>query len=156
MHRGFADWGKTAPFERRKGCGTSPFLALSKLRRSEAAGHAAPGQEENYADEDEGEAQTGPEAEGSPTEVEAEPVAEGEADDPVSDQVTEHGGAGVACAAECAGGHGLYAVEELEGGSGEEKIGGGVNYVGGGSVHASDGARGNEERRACAGHERSS
>src|ERR1700680_1819082 len=117
------------------------------------ADHAAPHGEQDYSDEDESDAQAGPEAECAPAEVEAEPVAEGQADDPVGDQVAEHGRAGVTCAAEGAGGYGLNAIEKLEGGAGGEQVGGGANYVFGGRVHAGDGTRKNQERGASAGHE---
>jgi len=53
--------------------------------------------------------------------AEAEPGAEGEAHEPVGAEVANHRGAGVASAAEGAGGYGLDTVEELEGGTGGEQ-----------------------------------
>ena len=50
--------------------------------------------------------------------AEAEPCAEGEAHEPVGAEVANHRRAGVAGAAEGAGGDGLDAVEELESGAG--------------------------------------
>jgi len=50
--------------------------------------------------------------------AEAEPGPERQTHQPVSGEVTEHGRAGVAGAAQGAGGHGLDAVEELKGGAG--------------------------------------
>jgi len=52
--------------------------------------------------------------------VEAEVDAEGEADEPVSEEVAEHRSASVAGAAEGTGGDGLDAVEELESGASEK------------------------------------
>ena len=119
----------------------------------EEADAAAPEGEEEDADEDEGEAEADPEAESSPMAVEAEPSTEGKTNQPVRREVAEHGRARVAGAAERAGGDGLDAVEELEGGAGSEKGDGGADdgFVSG--VDAGDVARENEEDDAHEGHE---
>ncbi len=52
--------------------------------------------------------------------AEGEEVADGEADDPVADDLDDESGVGVARAAEGAGGGDLEAVEELEDGRDEE------------------------------------
>ena len=69
--------------------------------------------------------------------------------------MAEHGRAGVAGAAERAGGGGLDAVEELEGSAGGEKRDGRVDDRFIGSVDAGDVPREDEEDDAHGGHERS-
>ena len=62
--------------------------------------------------------------------------------------MAEHGGAGVAGAAEGAGGYGLNAIEELEGGASREKNCGAADYDGFvGGVDAGNNAREDEEER---------
>ncbi len=94
-----------------------------------------------------------PRGPGRPSAVEAEIGAEGNADEPVGGEVAEHGSARVACAAKGAGGYGLEAVEELEGGSGGEEGDGAVDdgFVVG--VDVGDEARKDEEDDAHAEHE---
>ena len=86
--------------------------------------------------------------------AEAKPGAEGEADEPVGAEVADHRRARVAGAAESAGGYGLDAVEELEGGTGGEKDDGGVNEDGIVCVDASNVLREDEKNDAHEGHER--
>ncbi len=57
--------------------------------------------------------------------AEGDEVADGEADDPVADDLDDEAGVGVACAAEGSGGGDLEAVEELEDGGDEEQRDGG-------------------------------
>ena len=52
--------------------------------------------------------------------AEGDEVADGEADDPVADDLDDEAGVGVAGAAEGSGGGDLEAVEELEDGGDEE------------------------------------
>ena len=85
--------------------------------------------------------------------AEAEPCAEGESHEPVGAKVAEHGRARIAGAAECAGGDGLDAVEELEGGAGGKQADGGVNEDGIVGVNARDVFRKDEKDNAHAGHE---
>ncbi len=89
--------------------------------KPEVAEAAAPESEKKDADEDEGGAEADPEAKRTPVEEEAEPTAEGQPDEPVTEEVAEHGGARVSGAPKSAGGDGLQAVEKLEGGSGGEQ-----------------------------------
>ena len=114
---------------------------------------AAPEGQEEEADEDQGGAETDPEAERAPVAAEAEPGAEGESHEPVGAEVAEHGRARVAGAAEGAGGDGLDAVEELEGGAGSEKNDGVVDEDGIVGVDAGDVLREDEKDDAHAGHE---
>jgi len=85
--------------------------------------------------------------------AEAEPRAQGEAHEPVGAEVADHRGAGVARAAESAGGYGLDAVEELEGGAGGQENDGVVDEDGIVGVDAGDVLREDEEDDAHAGHE---
>jgi len=84
--------------------------------------------------------------------AEAEPGAERQAHQPISGEVAEHGGTRVAGATQGAGGHGLDAVEKLEGGArGEEddRVADDGGVVG---VNAGDETREDEERDAHARH----
>ena len=85
---------------------------------------------------------------------EAEPGAEGEADEPVGAEVADHRRARVAGAAESAGGYGLDAVEELEGGTGSEEHDSGVDENGVVCVDAGNVLREDEKNDAHEGHER--
>ena len=85
----------------------------------------APDGGEGYAGDDEAGAEAEPEADGSVVEAEGEQVADGEADDPVADDLDDEAGVGVACAAQGSGGGDLEAVEELEDGGDEEQRDGG-------------------------------
>ena len=85
--------------------------------------------------------------------AEAEPGAERQTHQPISGEVAEHGRTGVARAAQGAGGHGLDAVEELEGGAGGEENDGVADDGGVVRVDAGDETREDEEREAHAGHE---
>ena len=72
--------------------------------------------------------------------AEAKEVADGEADDPVADDLDKEASVGVSCSAQGAGGCDLEAIKELEdGGDEEERDGGGDNVAVGGEA-AGDGA----------------
>jgi hypothetical protein len=119
---------------------------------AEFLGGVAPGGGEGEAGDDESGAEAKPEAYGSVVEAEGEEVADGEADDPVADDLDVEAGVGVACAAEGSGGGDLEAVEELEDGGDEEQgDGGGDNGLVGGE-RAGDGAGEGEENRGEDGH----
>jgi len=85
--------------------------------------------------------------------AEAEPGAEGEAEEPVGREVAEHGCARVAGATESTGGGGLDAVEKLESGTGGKQGDSGVDDTFVGGVEARDVARENEQNDAHGGHE---
>jgi len=109
-------WYRNSSGTRRKKSCHDPSRLRARRQRyrgelREAIGGTAPEKQEKYADEDEGEAEADPEAEGAEVAAETKPRAEGETDEPVSGEVAEHGRAGVAGATESAGGDGLDAVE---------------------------------------------
>ena len=127
--------------------------ARSGARSEEAEGAPAPEDQEEDADEYEGEAKTDPETESAPVTAEAEVSAEGETHKPVGGEVTEHGSARIASAAECAGSNGLDAIEELESGTSDKESGGAMDDGFVESVDAGDEERENEESNAHGGHE---
>jgi len=104
-----------------------------------------PGCGEGYARYDEAGAEAQPEAYGSVMEAEGEEVADGEADDPVAEDLDDEAGVGVACSAKRAGGGDLEAVEELEGSGDEEQRDGGGDDGGVGREGAGDGV--SEEKK---------
>ena len=114
---------------------------------------ATPEDQEEGADEDEGKTEADPESHRAPVAAEAEIGAEGETQEPVGGEVAEHGSAGVSRAAECTGGNGLEAVEELESGADGKKGDGGMDdgFIGG--VEAGNVTREEEEHDAHGGHE---
>ena len=114
---------------------------------------AAPEGKEEDTDDDEGDAKADPEAEGAPVAAKAEVDPERETDEPVDNEVAEHGSACVACAAEGAGGCSLNAVEELESGSGIQKRDGSVDDCFVVGIEASDHARKDEKRDGHGEHE---
>src|ERR1700729_2205426 len=73
--------------------------------------------------------------------AEGDEVADGEADDPVADDLNVEAGVGVACAAESSGGGDLEAVEELEDRGDEEKGDGSGDNGGVCSERVGDGVR---------------
>ena len=85
-------------------------------------------------------------------EAEGEEVADGEADDPVADDLDVETGVGVAGSAEGSGGGDLQAVEELEDGGDEEKRDGGGDDGGVLGEAARDGVRHSEEDSGETGH----
>ena len=85
--------------------------------------------------------------------MEAEQDAERHSDDPVTDELGEEGGVGVAGSAESAGGGDLYAVEELEAGGYEEKGDGGGDDAAVGCEDAGDLRGDGEEQHRGAEHE---
>src|SRR5260370_20736079 len=95
---------------------------------------------ESGAGYDETGAETEPEADGSVMIAKGDEVADGEADDPVADDLDDEASVGVARAAESSSGGGLGAGGELEDGGdrGEGAWGGG----GGGGVPAGGGVGG--------------
>ena len=101
---------------------------------------------------DEAGAEAQPEAYGSAVEAEGEEVADGEADDPVADDLDVEAGVGVAGSAEGSGGGDLEAVEELEDGGDEEKRDGGGDDGGVVREAARDGVGNEEEDGGEAGH----
>ena len=84
---------------------------------------------------------------------EAQPGAEGEAEEPVGGEVAEHGSARVAGAAKSARGDSLDAVEELEGGARCEKSDGTANDNFVVAINTGDVARENEKNDAHRSHE---
>ena len=66
------------------------------------------------ASDDESGAEAQPQADCSVVIVEGDEVADGEADDPVADDLDNEAGVSIACAAEGSGGGDLQTVEELE------------------------------------------
>ena len=87
-------------------------------------------------------------------EAEGQYVADGEADDPVADDLNDEAGVGVACSAKGAGGGDLEAVEELEeSGYEEERDGRGddvwVGREGAGDVVGDEEEDGRESGHAC-------
>ena len=73
-----------------------------------------PEYQQGYADQDQREAQASPQAGRSPSAIKAQVISQRQSDEPVRDQVAEERGARISCAAEGAGGHCLYSVEQLE------------------------------------------
>src|SRR5208337_1440560 len=86
--------------------------------------------------------------------AEAEPGTERQTHEPISREMTKHGRTGISGAAQGTGGHGLDAVEKLEGCAGGEEDDGVANNGGVVRVDACDEARKHQERHAHAGHER--
>src|SRR5258708_4882505 len=85
---------------------------------------------EGDAGDDEAGAEAEPETDGSVVVAKGDQVADGEADDPVADDLDDEAGVGVAGASESSGGGDLKAVEELEDGGDEEQRDSGGNYGG--------------------------
>ncbi len=85
-------------------------------------------------------------------EVEGEEVADGEADDPVADDLDVEAGVGVAGSAEGSGGGDLEAVEELEDGGDEEERDGGGDDFGVCGEAAGDGVGHEKQDGGEAGH----
>ena len=84
--------------------------------------HAAhPDKEQREADEDQGQGKADPQATDTHSKIEAEDVAERQADKPVGQEVANHGRARVAGAAQGPCDHGLDAVEELEDGHDDQQ-----------------------------------
>jgi len=81
----------------------------------------APDGGESGTGDDEAGAETEPETDGSAMIAEGEEVADGQADDPVADDLDDEAGVGVAGAAKGSSGGDLEAVEELEDGGDEEQ-----------------------------------
>src|SRR6266700_2088762 len=79
--------------------------------------------------------------------------AEGEAEDPVADQIGDHGEAGFAEAAESAGGDDLNPVKDLEGGGQPEEAGADGKDLGVVGVELDEGAGGYEEDHRGREHE---
>src|SRR5579859_1030324 len=74
----------------------------------------APAKEQGRCDNDESQRQSDPEPVNSPTQCKAKRQPEGEAENPISDEIGDHGRAGLAQAAERASGDGLNSVEDLK------------------------------------------
>jgi len=85
-------------------------------------------------------------------EAEGEEVADGEADDPVAEDLDDEAGVGVACSAKGSGGGDLKAVEELEGSGDEEQRDGGGDDGGVWREGAGDGVGEEEEDGGEGGH----
>src|SRR6267142_3280294 len=98
---------------------TSRLIAF--WREHYLANGAAPGEQQDDADQNERQAQTRPQAEGAPATLEAQPCTERKTNNPVGREVAEHGRARIASAAESARGYGLDTVEQLKGGTCSEQ-----------------------------------
>ena len=75
------------------------------------ANRALPGEKQDDADQNEREAQAGPQAKRAPASMETQPGTERKPNNPIRREVTEHGRARIARAAESASGDGLDAIE---------------------------------------------
>ena len=93
----------------------------------------APDEGEGYAGDDEAGAEAQPEADRAVVEAEGQDVADGQAYEPVADDLNDEAGVGVAGTAQGSRGGDLEAIEELEeGGDKEQRDGGGDNGAIGG------------------------
>ena len=86
-------------------------LGWESGRNGQMADGAAPDEKQNDPDQDERQAETCPQAKGSPATAEAEPVPQWQTDDPIRGEVAEHGRARVACASKRSGRNCLNAIE---------------------------------------------
>src|SRR5229473_8641693 len=75
------------------------------------ANRASPGEKQDDADQNERQAQAGPQAKRAPAPVEAQPGTERKTNNPIRGEVTEHGRARIAGTAEGSRGDGLDAIE---------------------------------------------
>src|ERR1700723_3557903 len=107
---------------------------------------------EQERDGDEGEGEADPEAGESPAKFETEQRAERQAEDPVAGKVHEHGEAGFAETAECAGGDALDAIEDLESGNDRENVRAEREDACVGGPDMQNGARKGYEQESHAGH----
>src|SRR5713101_3727537 len=98
--------------ESKRTAGESDFhrQALRK-RQSHASNRAPPGEKQDDADQNERQAQAGPQAESAPAPVETQPGPERKTNNPIRGEVAKHGRACVARAAESARSDGLNAIE---------------------------------------------
>src|SRR6266851_1874886 len=92
-----------------------------RKRLSHASNRAAPGEKQDDADQNERQAQAGPQAERAPASVETQPGTEGKSNNPVRGEVTKHRRARIARTAESASGDGLDAIEQLKRSAGGEQ-----------------------------------
>ena len=99
------------------------FRSCSLGVTSRRRGVATPAYQQDYRDDDQRQGQADPHAVDAPVEEEAGGNAEGQAEEPVADEVGPHGDAGFSEAAESAGADGLDAVEDLEDGGDPEQAG---------------------------------
>src|SRR5712691_10889447 len=88
-----------------------------RRRQNHALNSTLPCEEKHDPYQNECQAETSPESEGTPPPVKAKPGAQRKADDPVRREMTEHGRARVARAAKRTGRNGLNAVKQLKGGA---------------------------------------
>src|SRR5882762_9461974 len=91
------------------------------------ANRAPPGEKQDDADQNERQAQAGPQAKRAPASMEAEPGTERKTNNPIRGEVAEHGRARIARTAESSSRDRLDAIEQLEGGAGSEQKNGAVN-----------------------------
>src|SRR5689334_7832528 len=116
---------------------------------------SSPGEQQNYANQNESKAQPRPNPESAPASTEAEPGAQRQANDPVSREVADHGCAGVPSPSQGPCGDGLNPIKQLKGGAGDQEQGSAANDRFVRRVHKCDPTRKNQKPDACKSHESS-
>src|SRR5712691_10251997 len=125
-----------------------------RRRQNHALNPTPPCEEKHDPYQNECQAETSPESEGTPSPAKAKPGAQRQADDPVGREMTEHGRARIARTTKRSGRNGLNAVKQLKGGARRKEKNGAVNDHIIGRVQARNPSRKEKKQGAGAGHER--
>src|SRR5216683_1117417 len=110
--RGFKRQRRRFADEPKRTIGESDFHRQAVRKRlSHASNRPSPGEKQDDADQNERQAQAGPQAKRAPAPAEAQPGTERKTNNPVRSEVAEHGRARIAGTAEGSRGDGLDAIE---------------------------------------------